>query len=117
MVAQLFKWSIDFTPDVSLNSSMVPFWSPEIYSAIVWDHALSFNSSVGMQLTVELAEITFLTLELEVVLLRAALGLQHFLMEEIPTHACFMGYSDVKLAEASVRVKTNTKNCTKNFLD
>jgi len=37
-------------------------------------------------------------------------------MEDIPTHYCLMGYTDVQMLKVALGFEANTKNCKKNLL-
>jgi hypothetical protein len=109
-------WAADFVPDLSLNMDITPSWSPEIYDAVLWDHNVNFSASFKASLKAELGEYTYFQINFESTLVRLTLGLQNFVMEDIPSHYCVMGYSDVDLMTVSVGFEANTKNCKKNFV-
>ena len=115
----LISWHFDLVPDLSFNASRDPFWSPEVYKAIVWDQSLSVEASGKARLTMEFAKMAYMTLELEVTILRWAIGIQQFLMEEFPSHLCWMIYTDSRIATLGVNIETNTKQCKlrPSFLD
>jgi hypothetical protein len=74
MAIKAFKWGFDFKPDVSINSDVIPNWSPDIYHAVVWDHNFNLNVSANASIKIEIAEFTYFKLNLEFSLLRLTLG-------------------------------------------
>ena len=52
-------WAVDFKPDLSFNVDLEPSWSPDIYSAVLWDHNINFNISLKVNARIELAEYTY----------------------------------------------------------
>ena len=116
---RLLGWQFDIVPDLSFNIEREPFWSPEVYQAVVWDNALSIECSAKARLTLEFAKIAYFTFEIETTLLRWAVGLQQFLMEDYPSHLCWMFYTDSRIATVGLNFETNTKPCkiSPSFLD
>ena len=105
----LINWSFDVVPNVGLNFHRDPFWSPDVYSAVVWDNAVSLECSAQIKLTVEFAYMTFVSFAVDLTVLRWSVGVQTFLMEEIPTHLCSMMYTDSRMATVGFSMETNTK--------
>jgi hypothetical protein len=54
-----FLWDLSVKPDISLNSELIPSWSPDVYHAVLWDRNVNFNASVKAAARVELAEFTY----------------------------------------------------------
>lgn len=65
----------------------------------------------------ELAEYTYFQLNFETTLLHLTVGLQNFLMEDIPPHYCMMGYTDMQMLDVAIGFEANTKNCKKDLLE
>ena len=111
-----FLWDLSVKPDISLNSELIPSWSPDVYHAVLWDRNVNFNASVKATARAELAEFTYFQVNIELTVLHLTLGIQNFFMEDWPSHSCFMGYADVRIFDVSIGFESNTKNCKKNFL-
>ena len=71
----LINWSFDIVPNIGLNFHRDPFWSPDVYSAVVWDNAISLECSAQVKFSVELFNMTYLSIDIDLTVLRWSLGL------------------------------------------
>ena len=105
----LINWSFDIVPNFGMNFYRDPFWSPDVYSAVVWDNAISLEGSAQVKVSVELAYMTYFSIDVDLNLFRWSVGLQTFLMEEIPSHFCTMMYTESNMLTVGFNMETNTK--------
>ena len=108
---KLIAWSFDIVPNLSFNMERDPFWSPDLYQAIVWDSSLSLECSAKAKFKLEFARMAYISFDVEATVIRWAMGVQQFLSEESPPHLCHMSYTDSKIATIGFNVETNTKDC------
>ena len=108
----LFGWKFDIVPNFSFDFSRDPYYSPEIYEAIVWDNNFSINLSAKASVMIEFAKMTYFTFEVDMTALKWVFGLQQFLSEEKHPHQCSMAYTDSKMGTIAFSIETNTKPCS-----
>ena len=108
----LLGWKLDVVPDFSFNFSRDPFWSPEIYEAVVWDNNVALNISAKANIMIEFAKMTYFTFEVNMTALKWSFGIQQFLSEEDHPHLCTMLYTESKMGTVALSIETNTKPCS-----